>query len=202
VQNSYDIPERFDGGKWEFYAQTDDYKSISFYNNRNWINTEKHTLGHIVYILDSDIPNAMRPNELKVCEKIIKGEAVDENEKEFAATAIKKGFVKNTGGKLELNVPYLNFEKCKKLKSLLVPLFDDFMPAYQAQVKKYADGYKKLFPKHLKNRIGCDGLFENIARKTINEWAAAGKINIPEDSVCNVLVEHDGGMFFSLECSK
>ena len=27
-----DIPERFDGWKWEFHAQTDEYKSVSFYN--------------------------------------------------------------------------------------------------------------------------------------------------------------------------
>ena len=198
-----DIPEKFDGGQWEFYAQTDDYKSVSFYNNRNWIKTEKHTFGHIVYIVNKsfDNPNAMRPNELKVCEKIIKGESINENEKEFAATAIKNGFIKKTGEKLELDVPFFNIVQYEKFRSSLVDIFDDIMPLYKQQVKKYSDGYKKLFPPHIKNRAGDGCTFQDLLRKVIIEWANTGKIKVPTDSVCNVLVEHDGGMFFS-QCSK
>ena len=140
----------------------------------------------------------MRPNELKVCEKIIKGENINDSEKEFAATAIKSGFLKKTGEKPELNELYFNIEQYEKFKSSLVDIFDDMMPRYRQQFKKYVDGYKKLFPSHLKDKAGTGIGFSDLLRKVIGAWAIDGRIKIPADSVCSVLVEHDGGMFFSL----
>ena len=62
--------EKFDGGSWQFYAQTEDYRSIFFYDNRNWIETEKHTIGHIVYICPSfAFRGPMRTEQLRVCER-------------------------------------------------------------------------------------------------------------------------------------
>ena len=199
VDGNYDIPERFDGGKWEFSAETEEYKNISFYNNRNWIDTEKHTIGHIVYNYNQyKIPNAMQPKQLKVCEKIIKGDSIGEEEKEFAAMAIKNGFIIKTGEKLELNVPYFNISQYEKFRDSLTDIFDDIMPLYQQQFKKYTDGYKKLFPPHLKDKPGNGIGFSSLLRKAICEWINNGKIKISSDSVCNVLVEHDGGMFFNI----
>ena len=190
-------PERFDGGKWEYSASTEGYVSISPYNNRNWIDTEKHTIGHIVYAHDPFArPNAMRPKELKVCEKIIKGESISESDKEFAATAIKDGFLKKNGEKLELKTPYFSIGQYERFRELL-PEMEDMMPPLEKQVKKYGDGYKKLFPSHLKTKVDSSGIsFICLVRKGLNEWAKDGRIKIPENSVCDVLVEHDGGMFF------
>ena len=193
-------PERFDGWKWEYSACTEGYKHISPYNNRNWIDTEKHTIGHIVYAHDPFArPNAMRPQELKVCEKIMNGESITESDKEAAALAIKNGFLKKSGEKIEINVPYFSFSQYQKFRELL-PEMENMMPSIQKQVKKYRDGYKKLFPSHLKNKVDSSGITcLCLVKKGINEWAKSGKINIPADSVCDVLVEHDGGMFFKID---
>ena len=198
---SRDIPEKFDGWKWEFYARTEDYKSIFFFDNRNCIDTEHHTIGHIVFVFPPfENINSMRKNELMMCEKIIKGENINENEKEFAATAIKNGFLKKFGDKAELNVPFFPIAQYNRFKEMLPGIFEDILPLYQQQVKKYSDGYIKLFPKHL--RYKAEGMapriFYTLFKKVIGEWTAAGKIKISPDSVCNVLVEHDGGMFFKL----
>jgi len=189
-------PEKFDGGNWEFSARTDGYINISPYNNRNWIDTEKHTIGHIVYAHDPFArPNAMRKNELKVCEKIMRGERIDDSDKEFAATAIKDRFIKKFGDALELNVPYFSIEQYERFKDLL-PGMEEIVPMCQKQVKKYAEGYKKLFPAHLKSKVDSAGItIMCLVRKGFNEWEKSGKIKIPPESVCDVLVEHDGGMF-------
>lgn len=195
-----DIPERFDGWKWEFYACTDGYKSISFFDNRNYTDTEQHTIGHIVYVYPPfENINSMRKNELKVCEKIINGNAITEADKEFAATAIKDGFLKKPGEKPELNTPFFPIEQYKRFRELFPSIFEDIMPLYNQQIKKYADGYIKLFPKHLKNKASgdCAGLFRMFIKKIIGVWVKDGKIKISPDSVCDVLVEHDSGMFFN-----
>ena len=198
--------EKFDGGNWEFHAETDEYKNVFFYDNRNSIKTEKHTISHIVYVLDKphETPNAMRQEQIKVCEKIIKGENINENEKEAAAIAIKNGFIKKTGDKLELNIPYFSIDEYERFKKLIPEIFDDIMPLYQEQVKKYADGYKKLFPKHLQNKASAVSacVFDSIAKKVICEGIKncinAAPHQIRPDKVFNFLVEHDGGVFFSL----
>ena len=198
----HEIPERFDCWQWEFHAETDDYKSIFFIDNRNYIKTEQHTIGHIVYVIEPSFINinAMRKEELEVCEKILNDENITEDEKEFAATAIKNGFLKKLGEKPELNAPFFPMEQYDKFRSSLIEIFGDIMPLYQRQVKKYADGYIKLFPKHLRYKAEgmAPSIFYTLFKKVIGEWAAAGKIKISPDSVCNVLVEHDGGMFFKL----
>jgi hypothetical protein len=129
------------------------------------------------------------------CEKIINNEIINENEKEFAATAIKDGFLKKSGGKLEFDTPYFPIEQYERFRGFL-PEKEDIMPLIQKQVKKYADGYKKLFPSHLKEEAGSI-TFHCLVRKSIGEWAAESKIKIPPESVCSVLVEHNGGMFFN-----
>ncbi len=194
-------PERFDGWKWEFYARTDDYKNVFFFDNRNYIDTEHHTIGHIVFVFPPfENINSMRKDELAVCEKIIKSDNISDNEKEFAATAIKNGFLKNIGDKAELNVPFFPIAQYNRFKETLPGIFEDIIPLYQRQVKKYSDGFIKLFPKHLRYKAG--GMYPNIfftlLKKVIGEWTTSGKIKISPDSVCNVLVEHDDGMFFKL----
>jgi len=197
----HDIPEKFDGWQWEFYGQTAEYKSVFFFDNRNWIDTAHHTIGHMVYVFPpyKNI-NAMSKDELLVCEKIIKGESINDNEKEFAATAIKNGLMKKIGDIPELNVPFFPIEQYEQFKEILPGVFENFMPLYQQQVKKYSDGYIKLFPKHLRYKAEemCYSIFHSLIKKVIGEWAITGRIKISPDSICNVLIEHDGGMFFKL----
>jgi RNA polymerase sigma factor, sigma-70 family len=197
----YDIPEKFDGWQWEFYAQTTEYKSVFFFDNRNWIDTAHHTIGHMVYVFPpfKNI-NAMSKDELSVCEKIIKGESITDDEKEYAAMAIKNEFVKKTGDKSELNIPFFPIAQYEQFKEMLPDVFEDIMPLYQKQVKKYSDGYIKLFPKHLRHKAEgmCYSIFYTLIKKVIIEWVVTGKVNISPESICSVLVEHDGGMFFKL----
>ena len=172
---------------------------ISPYNNRNWIDTDTHTIGHIVYVSKPfDARRAMRKPELAVCEKIIKGGVIGAEDTEAAATAIKDGMLKKSGDKLELNVPYFSIQQYEQFRGIISEM-EELLPLCQKQVKIYADGYKKLFPPHLKNKVDSSGIsFICLIRKGLGELAKSGKIQIPQGSVCDVLVEHDGGMFFRL----
>ena len=196
----YEPPERFDGWKWEYSAETENYKNTSPYGNRDWLDTDGHTIGHIVYVNSPfEKRRAMRKPELAVCERIMKGDAIGEDGKEAAATAIKDGFVKKSGEKLELNVPYFSIQQYEHFRGIVSEL-DEVMPLCQKQAKAYTDGYKKLFPPHLKNKaassVNSGTSAKCLIRKGLGEWAKSGRIEIPQGSVCDVLVEHDGGMFF------
>jgi len=106
--------------------------------------------------------------------------------------------LKKSDEKLEINVPYFSFEQYECFR-VLRAVMEDIVPLCQKQVKRYAEGYRKLFPPHLKAKVDSTGItIMCLVRKGFNEWAKSGKLQIPTDSVCDVLVEHDGGMFFNV----
>jgi len=192
----YDITQKFDGWMWEYSMTTDDYKNVFYHNNRNSIKTEKCTLGHIVYVYPPfESRRAMKKEELEICKKILRCEDICDSEKEFAATALKDGFLTKSGDKLSLNVPFISSEQYSFFKQSALEIFAYAMPEYQRQVKVYKDGFVNLFPSQVKNKAAECAAFSSLFRKIIGEWAAAGKVVIEADSVCDILIEHDGGMF-------
>ena len=195
----YEIPERFDGWNWEYTAETENYKSIWEYDNRNFVEINNHTLGNMVFgCAPFGMRRAMRQHELDICKKIINGENINENEKEYAAILMKDGFLKKSGEKTNINLPYFSLKQYECFRKLAFEIFDEFMPLYKRELTKYVEGYIKLFPRHLKINVQRRTGYQRIFRKVINEWAKSGKIKIPAESICDVLVEHDGGMFFRL----
>jgi hypothetical protein len=120
-------------------------------------------------------------DEKRVCMKVLKGEDISEEEKEFAASAIKKGYIKNNEGKLELAIPAVSVEQGKEFRKIIWDDYDDIMPEYKKHVKKYADGYKKLFPERFREYAPCYFIFGNLYGKTLAYWAESGTIKFPED---------------------
>ena len=194
--SSYDISEKFDGWAWEYSMSTDGYSDVFYYNNRDAIDTAGGTFGHIVYVYPPfESRRAMKKAELAVCDKVVKGGDISDGEKEFAATAVKDGFLTKSGDKLSLNVPFMSADKYAQFRESVFEIFADVMGEYKNQVKLYEDGFVKLFPAQIKGKAAANcASFSSLFRKIIGEWAASGKVKI-NGTVCDILVEHNGGMF-------
>jgi hypothetical protein len=61
---------------------------------------------------------------------------------------------------------------------------------YSDQVKKYLNGYMKLFPKHLKEAAARNGfhVFVAMFKAIAADWEQSGKINIQTGAVCDTLI--------------
>ncbi|MBE6560424.1 MAG: RNA polymerase sigma factor [Ruminococcaceae bacterium] len=114
---------------------------------------------------------------------------------EDAAAAIENGnIIRREDGTLFVPVPAFTREQKQALDALtdtyLMPLAGEF----SENVKRFADGYGKLFPKHLFDDAcrlsrGCIGAFYEY----FCIWGREKGIlpQIPPDSVCEVLIQHE-----------
>ena len=186
---------KFDGIIWEYEGRTENYKDIRLYNNRDC--TE--TLGHIEYNCPPFISRrAMRrKKELEICDKLLNNIKTDTpDEKETIAVMIEQGFITNNNGKFEIAMPVLKKDQCESLKKYIVEYFEDIIPAYRENLKKYTNGFKKFFPSTVKNIADNDQfMFCEMYRKTVEHWNDIKKVKIPDSAVCDVLLIHDNGMF-------
>jgi hypothetical protein len=69
-----------------------------------------------------------------------------------AANLIKDGLLKrSTDDEIIVDIPFFTLEQKKEFDVLVDKYFDSIAPKIADVVKRYTDGYIKLFPKHLKD---------------------------------------------------
>jgi hypothetical protein len=94
----------------------------------------------------------MYDTQINVCEKIFFKRELSENEKEIAANLIKEGQLKRRDDdEITVDIPLFTLDQKKEFDILANKYFADIAPKIADVVKRYTDGYIKLFPKHLKN---------------------------------------------------
>ena len=112
-------------------------------------------------------------------------------QKEYAAKIIAEGYLaKNDSGEVVCAIPVFTKEQHELFVASVKNNFAEFLPLYSKQVKKYLDGYMKLFPKHLKEAAARNGfhVFVAMFKAIAADWIKSGKINIPNGVVCDILI--------------
>ncbi len=104
---------------------------------------------------------------INTCMEIVNG--VEPIDKELVSDLIMKGFViRDKTGKLVLTIPYISKEYENQLYEIVEKYLSTLMEEYLEIVKKFANEYIKLFPKHLEDeairwsRNAFLGLFNKI----------------------------------------
>jgi hypothetical protein len=187
--------QRYDGRRWEYLGFLQDGSS----KNNTGIGMEKSMnsyesgkLAHYTYhFAPFTYRKMMFSEEIDVCQSVLQNEPLTEKQKEYAAKLIAEGyFKKDTTGEIVCAVPVFTKEQYALFVETAKNTFADFLPHYTAKVKKYLDGYLKLFPQHVKQAAERNGFHVFVALFTAiaADWAKNGKIHIPEGAVCDALI--------------
>jgi hypothetical protein len=133
----------------------------------------------------------MFSHEIDVCQAVLQGHELSESQKETAAKLIADGYLaKDESGKVVCAVPVFTKEQYDLFLKSVKTIFAEFLPFYAEEVKKYLDGYMKLFPKHLKDAAERNGfhVFVALFKAVSANWLRSGKVNIPSGAVCDALI--------------
>ena len=189
------IPQKYDGGRWDYtgFMQNNPYASdVGIGMEKSMNNYESGKLAHFSYhFAPFEYRKMMFSHEIDVCHAVIQREPLKEKQIEHAAKLIAEGYLaKNENGEIVCDVPVFTKKQHDLFITLIKEIFAEFLPFYSEQVKKYLDGYMKLFPKHLKEQVGRNGfhVFVALFKAVTADWIKNGKINISADAVCDALI--------------
>lgn len=189
------LETRYDGGRWEyigFYDADSRGGDVGIGMEKSMNTFENGRLAHHSYhFAPFHYRKMMFSNEIDVCQAILKGQALSETQKETATKLIAEGYLeKDEPGQVICAIPVFTKEQYDLFLMSAKTIFADFLPLYAAEVKKYVNGYLKLFPKHLKEASERNGfhVFVVLFKAVAAHWQRNGKINIQDGAVCDVLI--------------
>lgn len=188
---------RYDGCRWSYHA----YLMNENKNPTRGLGREESSnLGsrgsykHISYHFgDFSYREMMFDKEVNICEDILLGKEVEDTAS--AASAIAKGFIsKKENGKLFVSVPAFTKEQKQQFDLMADKAFKSSIVEYSNTVRKYVNGYQKLFPDHLKDDVAraCNYMFLTLYATNICDIAKKkGLLVSPSNgSICDVLIQH------------
>jgi RNA polymerase sigma-70 factor (ECF subfamily) len=129
-----------------------------------------------------------------VMRAIIRGEKLDERQKEKAGEMIASGFLKREdNGAINPTMPVITREQHEKLKACIDEIFKDFLPIYQRKYKEHMTGYTKLYPSQVfdKAKRYVNFFFVAMFSDIAAVWQKQGKLTIPSGAICDVLLGHE-----------
>ena len=188
------FPRRYDGYRWKYvgFQEGKASSNVSMGAERSMNNFEQGKMAHYnFYFAPFTYRKFLFDYELDVCQAVLQKEELDDKQKEIAATLVANGFfVKDENGELACNVPIISKEQHDLFARNAVNVFADVLPLYSELLKKYVDGYVKMFPKHLKNDALFNGfyIFGAMFKAITADWVQRGKVNIPGGAVCDALI--------------
>lgn len=189
---------RYDGCRWSYHAYLMNENSCLIQQGLG--REESSNLGsrgnykHISYHFGGfSYREMMFDNEVNICEDILLERKIVDIDS--AASAIAKGFIsKKDNGKLFVTVPAFTKEQKKQFDLLVDHAFQSSIDKYSNAVRKYVNGYQKLFPGHLKDEVAraCHYMFLTLYATHICDIAKerGQLISPPDGSICDILIQH------------
>jgi len=193
------LRKRYDGFEWDYlgFLQSGSGKPVSGVGiNRSENAVGGGVLAHTCYELSRTMApfahrRMMYTPEIDVCHAILQKEELTENQKETAAKLIAEGYLaKDSQGEAAFSMPYFTKEQYNEFCASAKEIFADFLTFYSGQIKRYLNGYLKLFPNHLKDAANRSGfaVFIGMYGAIAADWLDRGKISIPRGALCDALV--------------
>ncbi|MGL6173960.1 MAG: RNA polymerase sigma factor [Cellulosilyticaceae bacterium] len=189
-------PIRYDGHTWSYHAHVQGVtqKGLGIGIDKNLNKGGKGSLSHSIYgVAGFTWRQMMGVDGINLCEKILRGQGLEEDDKEKLAYLIKGGYIKRDEKQnLKVTIPYLTLEQKEQFDQLAETYFQPIMPQMIEAITAYTKGYKKLFPKHLQDDVqrNCNylfiGLFAGVLRYAQEkEWL----LRPQKGSICDILIE-------------
>lgn len=185
VQN----PVRYDGYRWSYVMREPDVYHPGM--GRHY-SLGSRRYGHISYFLCGFYRKMMTSAQIDYCGSLLDGEPFEN--KEVAASAIKEGYVvRNDDGTLTVTVPAFTREQKVRFNELVDEAFAGCISAYAEAVKRFCNGYRKLFPAHVAEDVEryCNYFFVSVLAIHICPMAQEKGLLVPPPPgrACDVLLE-------------
>lgn len=188
---------RYDGCRWSYhgYLMNENKSPIQGLGREESSNLgSRGTYTHISYHFGGfTYREMMFDYEINICEDILLGRKIADTDS--AASAIAKGFIfRKENSKLFVTVPAFTKAQKQQFDLLVDKAFAFSIDEYSNAVRKYVNGYQKLFPEHLKDDVAraCNYMFFTLYATTICDIAKErGLLFSPtKGSICDVLIQH------------
>ncbi len=185
--------KKYDGNEWAYIGniETGKHKRIGIGMQHSANRGTRGGYSHKVFNAISGIAfrKMMYDYYINVCEDILYDGRTDDVDS--LANAIKDGYIiKREDGSLFVTSPAFTMEQTenfyKIVETHLIPHIDE----YSKVVYGFVDGYKKLFPKHLRDDADrmCQGMFVGMYSVIVEYAQRTGQIEMPsKDCYCDVL---------------
>ncbi len=188
---------RYDGNMWAYHANVVGmvYDGGGLGINKNLNKGVKDCYAHYVYHFPPFAQHKMMyDHEIAICADILRNIEPSDRNKESISNMIAAGYLrKDAKGKIAVSMPVFSATQYRGFKVLLSEAFESFMPYYLERIQSYMQGYIKVFPAHLRDAANRNGfyLFVAMFSKVASIWLEQGKIHIPQEAVCDILIAHE-----------
>ncbi len=189
------VQQRYDGWRWDYtgFLQDKSFASeICIGMEKSMNNFEGGKLAHYSYHFAPFVYRKMMyDHEIDVCDAVMQKQELNAKQKEIAAKLISEKYLAtNEANEVICNIPVFTKEQFNIFAVSAKEIFADFLPFYSDQIRQYLNGYIELFPKHLKEAANRNGfhVFVAMFKAVAADWNKTGKINIPDNAVCDALI--------------
>jgi len=145
---------RYDGNEWAYHGHITGAKKNPGIGSQKSLNLGSDgSCSHYAYWFTGFTYRQMMYDfQINVCEKIFFNRELSEKDKEIAAGLIKDGILKRrSDDKIIVDISFFTLEQKREFDVMIDKYFAGIVPKIADVVKRYTDGYIKLFPKHLKD---------------------------------------------------
>ena len=187
---------RYDGNEWKYMGHIVGAKKNPGMGIQKSLNEgSEGSCSHYVYNFAGFANRSMMYDiQINVCEKVFFNRELSEKDKELAAGLIKDKILKHeSDDKIIVDIPFFKLEQKKEFDVLIDKYFDGIVSKIADVVKRYTDGYIKLFPKHLKSDAEQAMCFFFVGGFYANLIMVAQENNLLDnpspDSFCDVIIQ-------------
>lgn len=188
------IKEKWDGDRWCYLGSMETGKHHRIGYEKSVV-VDSSSIGYSLRIYGDingiSCRNQFGMDEIAVCKDIIeKGKSENAD---VTAKAVQDGYiVKQPDGGFLVTIPLFTREQKAEFDKVTDKYLSPLMPEYSKRIETFISGYKKLFPKHLKEDAerSCYNMFEDFCSVIIEYAQRTGKIKMPsQECYCDVLIE-------------
>lgn len=189
------MERRYDGFEWRYIGSMETGKhhrlGIARQTNRN--RDSRGNYDHFTYgrIGGIEFRRIMREDELNVCEDILR--EAKSADIDATARAIEGGYiVRKADGELFVTVPALTMAQKMEFDAIADSHLAPLMEEYNEALRRFATGYKRLFPAHLNDDVErmCHDLFIGMYPVAIEYAQRTGMVDRPSEGChCDVMIQ-------------
>lgn len=186
------IPTSYDGNNWRYIGHTDNAHPLRSLGSQN--NSNSGSRGHYscsqYNFASFSYRRMIYDLEINICEDLILTGSTED--KYDLASCIAEGYVKKDGEKLISTIPAFTKSEYESFCKLTEKHFASIVPDWNSMAVDFADGYCRLFPKHLHDdalrlsRYFWFALFGSLCES----WQEDRLEKPPVGSFCAVMIEN------------